>query len=101
MGTSDVGVVFIAERAGWFAELASSGVTPPCSLVHQTKQPGRCFRRYICAKEIEMAVIKLNYFIIRCTNHDEILELVKFVRNDGFESVPLGTCTLETATRGA
>jgi len=48
-----------------------------------------------------MAVIKLNYFIIQCTNHDEILELVKFVRNDGFESVPLGTCTLETATRGA
>ena len=37
------------------------------------------------AKKIGMKPIKLNAVIIRGTNHDEILELVEFARNHGFE----------------
>jgi cyclic pyranopterin phosphate synthase len=37
------------------------------------------------AKKVGMEPIKLNAVIIRGTNHDEILDLVEFARNNGFE----------------
>lgn len=54
--------------------------------------PGWCTKRgnledvlaVVCAQEIEMTVIKLNPFIIRYTNYDEILELIRNTRDNAF-----------------